>query len=825
MADQEAFVGQICNKDGVLKMFTRPRGQDDGVWTEIANFSLHLRFHSANKIPNEGRFFIFEGQVSVCPEFYKTYHKNTSLVTNLNQILTLSLKFIQTESCNIFLSYCFLQVDDDDGETFLVPFTLSQLDNNHAAYSVLKEAKKPHGGRFNTEKIGKGTSRGQLHNFLMSCVKRYKNSGPNRKPALVLKNTGFISVDLDGRKIDAYTIGPNQVLTASEEDADALEQIKKVWIGASNAQDFRLPVDYSVSAQEFLNRIQEYHGPNKSSPIAGISYMWLSMHKKLLAANGIKLGLLQVVGEMGVGKSAVRAMWEEICPKKKTPDGNITNVEATISFFKLYHKVLEHRWVFIQDPPTPVTEAKDVEKLNAFADCYYENKVEVTSASKHNIGDAPDCGMIFVWPNEFASLDKVNRTYATKVVTLVHKSNEADFVTLERAWRQEMRKAPAIFLSFLEQPDMQRLVRLTAKVKAHYYDELKKKNYSAEVLNEGQRILEQYALLHAATHLWKESTGYNVNVREVGEWFLETCIPFLMRVIEEKKNTCKNPQIGLSPEKYLSDKLQSMTDKDLLCNLAILQENNEVCFGFSHVFHYDAKGVESFLVSMSTAKGVKAVLHKNSDLMWFKRTNIKGYDGHYYGKSNRLTVYVCPVSKIPDPIKKVVKDKLDIMFPCVKELDFTDNIRAAIDEAFDKLHHPKGSGQRTNKAKLMSTIEKLTEEEAMQMQKHADRLIRKRRHDSGTEEEVAGDNEDSPDLETAESDQNKDDTAKPNQQDEVKSKEGEGSVESSETQAEEKDTSSNDPKPSTSSGDSKPTPDKGGGRTLRSRAQKKGKNN
>ena len=705
-----------------------------------------------------------------------------------------------------------MQVDDDDGDTFLVPFTLSQLDSNQAAYSVLKEAKKPHGGRFNTEKIGKGTSRGQLNNFLMSCVKRYKNSGANRKPALVLKTTGFISVDLDGRKIVAYAVGPNQVLPASEEDADALDQIKKVWIGASNAQDFILPVDYSISAQKFLNSIQEYHGPNKSSPIAGISYMWLSMHKKLLAANGLKLGLLQVVGDVNVGKSALRAMWEEICPKKKTPDGNITNVEDTISFFKLYHKVLEHRWVFIQDPPPSVTETKDVEKLNSFADCYYENKVEVTSASKHNIGDAPDCGMIFVWPHEFASLDKVNRTYATKVVTLVHKRNEADFVTLERGWRQEMKKAPAIFLSFLEAPDMQRLVRLTAKVKAHYYEELKQKNYNAEVLNEGQRILEQYALLHAATHLWKESTGYDINVREVGKWFLETCIPFVMHVIEEKKNSCKNQTLGVSPEKYLMDKIMSMTDKDLLCNLAILQENNEVCFGFSHVFHYDAKGVESFLVSMSTAKGVKAVLHKNSDILWFKRTNIKGYDGHYYGKSNRLTLFVCPVSKIPDAIKDMLKAKLDNIFPCVKELDFTDNIRAEIDEAFDKLHHPKASGQRTNKAKLMSTIEKLTEEEAGQMQKAADRLIRKRRHDSGTEEEE--DNEDSPESETAEGDRNKDDTAKPNQHDDDKSKEIEGSGESSETQAVEKDSSSNNPLPSTSKG-----------RTLRPRAQKEDKKN
>ena len=70
MDNQEPFVGQIRNKDRVLKMFSKPRGLDEGVWTEIANFSLHLRFHSANKVPNEGRFYIFEGQVCMCTELY-----------------------------------------------------------------------------------------------------------------------------------------------------------------------------------------------------------------------------------------------------------------------------------------------------------------------------------------------------------------------------------------------------------------------------------------------------------------------------------------------------------------------------------------------------------------------------------------------------------------------------------------------------------------------------------------------------------------------------------------------------------------------------------
>ena len=80
-------------------------------------------------------------------------------------------------------------------------------------------------------------------------MKAYQNSG-NRKPALVLENTGFIEVELDGGKIKAYVIGPNQVLPVSEEDADALAQIKKVWIGSPNVKDLQLPIDYSVSGQE-----------------------------------------------------------------------------------------------------------------------------------------------------------------------------------------------------------------------------------------------------------------------------------------------------------------------------------------------------------------------------------------------------------------------------------------------------------------------------------------------------------------------------------------------------------------------------------------------
>ena len=133
--DREPFPGKIMNRDGKLKIYSKARGQvpsgqassgqaPSGYWKEVSNFSLRMRYHSANKVPGEGRFFIFEATM-----------------------------------------------DDEEGATFLVPFTLAQLDSNQVAYAVLAAAKKPFGGVIFTEKIGK-TSGGSLNGFLMSCGSR-----------------------------------------------------------------------------------------------------------------------------------------------------------------------------------------------------------------------------------------------------------------------------------------------------------------------------------------------------------------------------------------------------------------------------------------------------------------------------------------------------------------------------------------------------------------------------------------------------------------------------------------------------------------------------
>lgn len=802
--DREPFPGKIMNRDGKLKIYSKARGQvpsgqassgqaPSGYWKEVSNFSLRMKHHSANKVPGEGRFFIFEATM-----------------------------------------------DDEDGATFLVPFTLAQLDSNQAAYAVLAAAKKPFGGVIFTEKIGR-CSGGSLNGFLMSCVKKYQRSG-DKAPALVLKKTGFIDVEIEGRKIQAYTIGPNVVLPTSAGDVDAIKQMKKVWIGDKTVQDYDLPMDFNCNAQSFLDEVQRYHGPNRSSPIAAICYSWLTMHKQALAANGLKIGILQVVGDVSVGKSTLRAQLEEILPKIRTDGGNVTKIEDTISFFKLHKKITESRWVFIQDPPPPVKEAKEVERLNSFGDCYYENKCAVTSASKHNTGDKPDCGVIFVWPHEFASLHNVNRTYLTKGVFLVHTRNDADFEKLEQAWRKEMDLAPAIFLTFLQPPDMKKLVSIASKLRTNYHKALREKDFDEEILNESSRVIDQYTLLHAAAHLWKNMTGYDFDVDAVGDFFLEICIPYVMNVIQEKKSAGKGKSGVSSPEKYLTSKISNLSDRDFLANIAILHENHESHFGFSHIFHSESKVVEKYLQTMSSTHGVKAVLHKDSDLNWFKRTAIKGYDGHYYGKSNRLNVFVCPVSKIPEAIKQAIKTRLDGIFPCVRDDDITENLRSKIDSAFDDLYHPQKNKERiSHKAQLMNTIDKhITEEDAKLIQKYTNNLLKKRKRDSNKQhssDESHDDDriesgDDAPSNEDSDCDKDVGNT-NPNMVTDEKKDDGEGSVNTGVQSKKRPDGASSNPIPSTSAGlavspasaREVSTSGNGSGRTLRSHGKKKQKNN
>ena len=673
--DDDPYTGKIEARDGVLKMYSRPRGQDEGFWVEISNFSIEVRYHSANKIENEGMVYIFQCQVQ-------------------------------------------------NGSQFLVPFNLDDLDTNLAAYKILKERKRPYDGSLNYEKIGKG-NKGQLNSYLKTLVRRYQNSGDNRMPAIVSKTTGFVTVELDEQKLVAYVLGPECVLPTKQIDATAIRLLRKVWLGRPQVENFCLNANFGHNPQKFLDAALAYHGVNAPSLIAALVYAWLTLHMRDLAGNGIKIGICQVLGQMSTGKSSLRRHFEVILPRVKTHAGDITKVEQMLSVHMLNKKVTEPRWVLIQDPPT-----NDPAKMNDFSDCYYEGKVERTSASGLHSGDCPSLGLIFIWPNEAADLEKVNRTCVSKGFYLIHRMNlNHDWPQLENAWCQEVANAPALFLSLLRPIDMERLKQLGDRLTNDYHKELSAK-YSAESLNEAQRLLQQYGLVNAAAMLWAEVTGFNIPVHDLGIYFTGVCLPYILDILESKRTPLNKDVVSSSPEEQIVAKLSHLNDHQLLENVGIYHMKGVTNFGFSLSFVHKSKSLEKYLDKISTAKEIKAVLHEQSELMWFKRTSAKGCNGHLYGKSNRKTLYICPVSSIPEIVKEALKKRLEDIIPDIESLSLTGNVEAEINNAFNKLYHPSFSGHVSQRAKLINSLDKLTDEEVKKVQIYTEQLVRKRKHES-----------------------------------------------------------------------------------------------
>ena len=669
--DGEPYVGKIEARDGVIKMFSKPRGLDDGIWVEITNFSIEVRHHSANKIENEGMIYVFQ--------------------------------------CRVV-----------NGEQFVVPFNVADLDSNHDIYQILKARKRPFGGSLNYEKIGKGGTKAQLNSYLKTLVKTYQNSGDNRMPAIVVKKTGFVTVEMDEQSLVAYVLGPDCVLPCKPADAAAIRLLRKVWIGNPQVENFTSSANFGLNPQKFLDAIQEYHGVNASSPIAAIAYSWLTLHMRDLAANGLKIGALHINGPMGSGKSSLRANFEAIFPKVKTHAGEIKKVEQTLTVHMLKKKICEPRWLLIQDPPT-----NDPEKMNEFCDCFYEGKVEMTSASRHSSGDQPSMGLMFIWQHEKADLEKMSRTCGSKGVYILHQRNfDKDFAKLEEAWCKESVNAPAIFLSLLNPINMEKLKKTVEELIPEYHKELSER-YSAEFLNECHRLLQQYALINAAAIQWRDITGYNVN--DVGTFFRKVCLPHILDILERKREG-HSKELTSTPEEQLICHLANLSNHEFLENVGIYQEKRIPTFGFSLPLIRKSKNLETFINSICTGKEIKAVLHEESDLLWFKRTSAKGYNGHFYGKSNRKTVCMCPVTRIPKSIQETLKARLEAIIPNMKDLDLTKNVEAEINDAFNKIYHPIISGKLTCKAKLMQTLDNVTEEEAENIQQYAEKLIGKRKH-------------------------------------------------------------------------------------------------
>jgi hypothetical protein len=534
--DDDPRPGTIQNKNGCLKLFQKVKDGTGG-WIELTNFTMVPKFHASNKIEKQGQFFIFE--------------------------------------CHL-----------PDGITFHVPMTIADMDSNDSVYTVISKYKREHGATIDKLLFGKTSNKAQLHRFLRQMIKKYQ-SGPSqeRHEAIVSKDLGFTALSLTAqngqkRTETVFVVGKDSVLPVSPTiTADELKQIRHFWIGSKD-NNFVLPtVDVPHDGGHgYFNSLIKYHNENKGSVIAVFCYTWLSMFKKQLQSNGMRLGICHLLGDINVGKSALRHQLEATFPRQKTPAGLIIKEEETFSVHKLFEKVTEERPLIIQDPP-----ASDMDKINIFLDMFFENKIERTSATKKTLpSDQPRCGALFVWPNEYKKLPKLTATAVTKGVYLIHGRNNLsceEFAEQERLCSIEKGTAPLLFPTFLQSPDFLALETEMESLIVTYHQVLAER-YSDTFLNEHQRMLKQYALVESASQFWLLDNGFSILLKyELHSYFLNVCIPYMFEILENKKR--KRDNESDTPAIQLANRIGSLSDLELMSQVAVLFENEKTHFGFS----------------------------------------------------------------------------------------------------------------------------------------------------------------------------------------------------------------------------------------------------
>lgn len=682
--EDDNYRGKIECRDGILKVFFRPKGKTEGMWLRLSNFTMSPRYHSINKIPGRSEFTIFHAQVQ-------------------------------------------------NGEEFFAPYTMSDLDNSQKAFAVIEKLKEPFGGQLDMDRIGPGATKAKLHDFLIRSIENYQRSA-NKMAAIVTVSTGFLTLELEDQTLEGYCIGPQVVLPTSKGDSAVLKLLPKIQLpyavgGPKNFENFIHPESIAQSEEkrleqgEFIKCLQKYHGQNAASPIATLIYVWLMNRKKDLEKHRIKMGVLNVVGKVATGKSTLRANLEAIFPKQ--PSG-LDKIEKTLSVHKLFTKVTEERWSLVQDPPANLKSPAEIQKMNFFCDNYYENKIEETGASRNINGEQPAMGLILIWPNEDANLFKANMTAITKGLYLVHERNFADFAQLEREWQEKSKCAPGIFHTLLAKPDMERLKTSVDEILAAYHEILREKGYTEEILNITNRLLEQYATIQAGCIQWTENTNFDISIDELQKYFVEKCIPYVLHVIKGKQcdESGAKTMLRYPPEEQLIEKLRNMSEKEFLCHIGIYQELGEPHFGFSLDLVNMSKGVEALVKSISTSKGLKAALSRESTQLWFKRKTA----GCHYGKFRRVQMYVCPVSAIPDALRDTIKEKLLSLMPNTEELDMYGNVKADMDHAFGEIYGTEDQAIRSVKHKLIDLVSKLSEKDAEKAYRFAENLVRKRQN-------------------------------------------------------------------------------------------------
>ena len=669
----DIYIGKIENRDGCVKQYDKK-----DIWLPLTNFTMTPKYGSINILNGESEYHIFE---------------------------------------------CVLK----NGSTFTVPLSVADLDTNAQMCKILENAKLAHGGSIDKDKITRGGAR--LNRFLLGLIEKYKNSPAEHSPAIVMKNTGFITLKIKTisemqRTVEAYVTGPDSLICLSEVEDMALDLIPRKWIGDPLAEKFKMPLNPGHEEKEYIEEVMRFHGKNRASPLVALGYAWLSMHKCQLHKRGVKLGVCQIIGSISTGKSTLRHMLEFIMPQIEIEDGGETQLvvkeDSSMSVHNLSQKVVQSRHLFIQDPPSG-----DPENHNDFLDMFYEGKIEVKGSMKRFAQNPqPSSGLMYIWAHEKASLPKLSVTAMTKTITFVHQENPLGlerYYELEKAWRDKVGSAPRLFRCLIQDIDFDQLQSEANELVLKYVKELSK-NHSLSALNESNRMLKQYAYVAIAAQMFVEKAQLNVDVKtDIHNFFLQQCIPHMLKLIDERKpGACKQG----TAEEDLVRKIQKVSKKQFLTQIGIFYIDGESHFGFVQALYQGSPALKEFILSICTSQCKKRVLHHESSKLWFKRLST---GQHSYGLSKGIQQHIAPVSNLPHKVKEVLLLKCQSIIDDSEILEASDNLRKKLDDHFNELYLNKQRPEKDEDIKLAEKVKKLTKDEKRQLIDYCDDMIRKRK--------------------------------------------------------------------------------------------------
>jgi hypothetical protein len=541
--------GLVDNFEGKLSVYLWPKAAEKGDWQMICNFSMKIEHHAMNEIEGQSRCYIVR---------------------------------------------CTLG-DKENGtiRSFHVPVTQDDCDDEDKLYKVFKDRKKGHSGVI-IKGVAKKNER--LTKWCLQLIAKYeKGQSSPKKGSLVASKVGFVQAQLDnGSTGTVYIAGPNCALAVSGLSNDEVEKLNVVWIGPPNVPDLRVQsIPTPDFVQSWIVALCDYYGVNKGSVFALFGQLYLNMNMRELRKNGLKLASTHLVGDMGVGKSEIACHMQSMFPRIYEEERYTQQNDRKMSVTMLSQESAKARPFNVQDPPVT-----DYTKLRVLFDDFFEHRLPVNQKSAARFENNTVCSSLLVaWKNEDRQLLHFDFTCLTKCLILLHVKQDcslSDMSEKRNKLQDMMQESSCLFPSFVTSIDFDLLKAKVSSLKDLY---LKVLVAQFPVVETCPRILDIYALTHAAALLWVEKQTWTDESHEsmldyanaaLTSFFTETCLPFLIKRIQLEQDRQSGSSAKLSElVKTFADHLASLTPKEFFCKVSFSEKEGlkgkirVVCFGKS----------------------------------------------------------------------------------------------------------------------------------------------------------------------------------------------------------------------------------------------------